>query len=56
MDRDCDNCAYAKPTHTMDNGCTAWTCEFIPRVEAIKAWKEKHEKERAENDGKRDNL
>lgn len=51
MDRDCDNCAYARPTHTMDNGCTAWTCEFIPRAEAIKAWKEKHEKERAENDG-----
>ena len=37
MDRDCKKCAYSSP-----NGCTAWDCEFIPREEAIAAWKEKH--------------
>lgn len=44
MDRDCKNCAYSSPTDGIGNGCTAWNCEFIPRKEAIKAYKEKMEK------------
>ena len=36
--RECDNCARCGR-----DGCTSWDCDFVPRKEAIKAWKEKHE-------------
>lgn len=37
MDRDCKNCIYARtPDDPYNNGCTAWSCEFISRREAIK--------------------
>ncbi len=42
--RNCKNCVYASHITAYDNGCTAWECEYIPRDEAIKAWKEKHER------------
>lgn len=36
-DRDCKNCLYARtPDDPNNNGCTAWSCEFINRREAIK--------------------
>lgn len=36
-DRDCKNCLYARtPDDPNNNGCTAWSCEFIDRREAIK--------------------
>ena len=38
-DRDCKNCAYSSPYEGIGNGCTTWSCEFISRKEAIKAWK-----------------
>ena len=41
--RDCDNCARCGR-----NGCTAWDCDFIPRKEAVKAWKEKRDIVRCE--------
>ena len=33
--RDCENCARCGR-----DGCKAWDCDFIPRKEAIKAWKD----------------
>lgn len=36
-DRDCENCARCGR-----EGCKSWDCDFIPRKEAIEAWKEKH--------------
>lgn len=36
--RDCDNCARCGR-----DGCKSWDCDFVPRKEAIEAWKEKHE-------------
>lgn len=37
-DRDCKGCIYSN-FNGNDNGCTKWECEFIPRSEAIEAWK-----------------
>ena len=38
--RDCENCAHAKPFGgENDNRCDAWECEFIDRQEAIEAYK-----------------
>lgn len=34
--RDCDNCARCGR-----DGCKSWDCDFVPRKEAIEAWKEK---------------
>ena len=42
MDRDCDNCARCGR-----DGCKSWDCDFIPRKEAVEAWKEK-QKENSE--------
>ncbi len=37
--RDCENCVYAKPFGgENDNRCSAWSCEYINRDEAIEAW------------------
>lgn len=39
--RDCTNCVHARPYGgENDNRCSAWSCEYIDRNEAIKAWKE----------------
>lgn len=35
-DRDCNNCVR------HDGECTAWDCDYIPRKEAIEAWKQIH--------------
>lgn len=35
--RDCENCARCGR-----DGCKSWDCDFIPRKEAIEAWKEKY--------------
>lgn len=38
--RDCENCIYARPFGgENDNRCTAWSCEYIPRKEAIELYK-----------------
>lgn len=42
-EKECKSCAYSSPSFTGDNGCTAWACEYIPREEAIDAWKKLHE-------------
>lgn len=37
--RDCVNCVYAKPYGgENDNRCSAWSCEFIDRNEAIECY------------------
>lgn len=37
--RDCENCVYARPYGgENDNRCSAWSCEFIDRHEAIEAY------------------
>lgn len=37
--RDCEKCVYAKPYGgENDNRCSAWSCEFIDRHEAIEAY------------------
>lgn len=37
--RDCENCVHARPYGgENDNRCSAWSCEFIDRNEAIEAW------------------
>lgn len=37
--RDCENCVYARPYGgENDNRCSAWSCEYINRDEAIEAW------------------
>ena len=33
MNRDCKTCVYSTP-----DGCSAWSCEYINRHEAIEAW------------------
>lgn len=39
MKRDCETCVYAKPYGgENDNRCSAWSCEYINRSEAIEAW------------------
>ena len=39
-ERDCRTCAYASPFGgENDNRCTAWSCEYINRQDAIKAYK-----------------
>lgn len=39
MERNCENCVYAKPFGgENDNRCSAWICEFIDRNEAIEAY------------------
>ena len=38
--RDCESCVYARPYGgENDNRCSAWSCEYINRDEAIEAWK-----------------
>lgn len=38
--RDCEKCVYAKPYGgENDNRCSAWSCEFIDRKEAIEIYK-----------------
>lgn len=46
-DRNCNNCVRCTP----DKGCTAWDCDYIPRKEAIEAWKQIHA-QKGESDGK----
>lgn len=37
--RDCEKCVYARPYGgENDNRCSAWSCEFIDRNEAIEAY------------------
>ena len=37
--RDCENCVHAKPFGgENDNRCSAWSCEYINRDEAIEAY------------------
>ena len=49
MDRDCDRCVYARPYGgEHDNRCTAWECEFIPREDAIEAWKRRTDRPQGE--------
>ena len=44
--RDCEKCVYAKPYGgENDNRCSAWSCEFIDRHEAIEAYKSGKPKE-----------
>ena len=39
--RDCERCINAKPYGgPEDNRCSAWSCEFIDRAEAIKIYNE----------------
>lgn len=39
MKRDCETCIHARPYGGKnDNRCTAWSCEYINRAEAIEAW------------------
>lgn len=45
-DRDCENCARCGR-----DGCKSWDCDFIPRKEAIEAWKEKYRSEKGESNG-----
>ena len=41
--RDCSTCAYAQPFGgKYDSRCSAWSCDYINRKEAIEAWKEKY--------------
>ena len=38
--RDCETCIYARPYGgENDNRCSAWSCEYINRKEAIEIWK-----------------
>ena len=38
-DRDCETCVHAHPFGgENDNRCDAWECEYINRMEAIKAY------------------
>jgi len=40
MNRDCESCVYAKPYGgENDNRCSAWSCEYINKNEAIEAYK-----------------
>ena len=39
--RDCENCARCGI-----EGCKHWDCDFVPREEAIKVWKEWKEKQK----------
>lgn len=51
-DRDCKNCLYARtPDDPNNNGCTAWSCEYIDRQEAIAVWKEFVEEYREKHKG-----
>lgn len=37
--RDCENCVYARPFGgENDNRCSAWSCEYINRHDAIEAY------------------
>ena len=37
--RDCESCVHAKPFGgDNDNRCSAWSCEYINRDEAIEAY------------------
>ena len=39
----CKRCAYSSPFDGNSNGCTSWSCEFIDRKEAIRAYKGENE-------------
>lgn len=41
--RDCKTCIHSEIGHGEGNGCTAWTCEYIKKKEALKAYKEQME-------------
>lgn len=39
MERKCESCVHAKPFGgENDNRCSAWSCEYINRAEAIEAY------------------
>ena len=39
MERKCESCVHAKPFGgENDNRCSAWSCEYINRDEAIEAY------------------
>ena len=40
---DCKTCIHSEIGHGEGNGCTAWTCEYIKKKEALKAYKEQME-------------
>ena len=42
-ERNCNACIWS----TRDGGCSSWDCEFVDKMEAYKAWKEKQENEQA---------
>ena len=38
--RDCETCILARPYGgENDNRCSAWSCDYIDREEAIEVWK-----------------
>ena len=52
--RDCESCVYARPFGgENDNRCSAWSCEYINRDEAIETyWIVKAMREASETYGK----
>ena len=38
--RDCKTCIHSEIGHGDSNGCTAWSCEYINKKEALRAYKE----------------
>lgn len=50
MERDCKTCIYSNFKSENDNGCTAWSCEYINRREAIRVYKEYLEKQNSEEE------
>ena len=39
MDRNCETCVHARPYGgENDNRCSAWSCEYINRAEAIECY------------------
>lgn len=51
-ERKCKTCVRARtPDDPYDNGCTAWSCEYIDRQEAIAVWKEFVEEYREKHKG-----
>ena len=45
----CKKCVFSScDTGGSGNGCKAWSCEFIPRKDAVAAWRQLHEKQEGE--------
>lgn len=40
MTRDCKTCIHSEIGHGEGNGCTAWTCEYINKGEALEVYKQ----------------